>query len=161
LHDRFRHDPKTSSKPSRPGYVPPYLTVLEAQRDMVAHLHVVYAGERRLMDVHDLRRDWADVIDAPASKPPQINLRPLSVGSDGWRVDRTDAEAYGDIREYHRDGLRRLATVAGMPHGKLHDRADRLLAGDGTDDDRDVAGVTLLWATGARFTTASPSLRPA
>jgi len=95
LHDRFRYDPAAASKPSRPGYVPLYLTVLEAQRNMVAHLHVVYAGERRLMDVHDLRRDWGDVIDAPASKPPQINLRPLSVRSDRWRVDRADAEAYG------------------------------------------------------------------
>lgn len=160
LHDRFRHDPKTSSKPSRPGYVPPYLTVLEAQRDMVAHLHVVYAGERRLMDVHDLRRDWGDVIDAPPSKPPQINLRPLSIGSDGWRVNRVDDEAYGDIRDYHRDGLRRLATLTEISHGELHDRADRLLAGDGTDDDRNVAGLVLLWATGARFTTAGGGLQP-
>jgi len=161
LHDRFRHDPKTSSKPSRPGYVPPYLTVLETHRDMVAHLHVVYAGERRLMDINDLRGDWGDVIDAPPSKPPCIDVRRLSVGSDGWEVTRGDDDPYGDIRDYHRDGLRRLATVAGMPHGELHDRADRLLAGDGTDEDRDVAGVTLLWATGAQFTTAGGGLCPA
>jgi hypothetical protein len=58
LHDRFRYDPADPSKPNRPGYVPPHLTVLETHRDMVAHLHVVYGGKRRLMDAGDLRRDW-------------------------------------------------------------------------------------------------------
>ena len=35
-----------------------------------------------------------------------------------------------------------------------------MLAGDGTDDDRDLAGLTLLWATGSQFTTAGGDLQP-
>jgi hypothetical protein len=132
--------------------------------DLVAHLHVVYAGERRLMDFHDLRQDWEEVLEAPSWKRPRIHLASLKVESGTWRVKHSEGESnvaqtYGNIRDYHRDMLRRLAELADMSHEEIHTRADRLLEGDGTDKDRDLAGLTLLWATEARLTTASPSLR--
>lgn len=163
-HDRFTYDPVSQSKPNRPGYVPPHLTILEPHQDFVAHLHVVYAGERRLMDANDLRRDWGDVLDAPPEKPPRIHLAKLKIGSDGWKVTHSEnnqdvPRSYGDIRDYHRKPLRRLAEVASISHEELHDRADALLSGDGTDYDRKLAGLTLPWTTGANFMTASPTLR--
>jgi hypothetical protein len=69
--------------------------------------------------------------------------------------------SYGNIRDYHRESLRRLAQLAEMSHERLHERADALLAGEGTPRDRDLAGLALPWATEARFTTAADALKRA
>jgi hypothetical protein len=45
-----------------------------------------------------------------------------------------------------------------MPHEEIHDRADALLAGEGTDEDRDLSGLAVPWTTEARLVTATPAL---
>jgi len=55
---------------------------------MMAHLHVVYGGKRRLMNADELRADWGDVLDAPPSKPPRLHLATLRVGQGEWQVNR-------------------------------------------------------------------------
>lgn len=164
LHrDRFTYD--AVSRP-RPGYVPDYLSVLETHDDLVAHLHVVYGGEERVMARSDLRADWADLLDAPPSKPPQVDVRTLSLGAEAWTVTAVDGEPErhdGDIRNHHRDGLRDLAALASMPPRALHGLADDLANGLGKEQEegRRLAGLALPFATEARFTTTARSLSTA
>lgn len=164
LHrDRFGYSPV--GRP-RPDGVPDYVAVLEPQRDLTAHLHVAYGGEERVMAEADLRADWADLLDAPASKPPQVRVQTLSLDSDDWRVTAEDGEpveSYGGIREYFGAGTRSLTTLAGMAPDDLHGLADDLRNGALGEDARgeawDLAGLALPWATGTWFTTGSNGLR--
>jgi hypothetical protein len=181
LHARFGY---SRADRSRPGKVPEYLAVLEPQGDMVAHLHVVYAAPR-LMDHADLRADWAELLEVPAWKP-QVFLRRLEVTPEGWQPvasgqasPEVDAEQAGqqaetgeqaatdggevllagDLRDYLRGPLRHLSRLASLGHADLHDRADALLAGEGSEQDRHLARQALYWPGGARYTTASQAVR--
>jgi len=161
LHDRFRYS--RADRP-RPGHVPDYVAVLEPQRDLVAHLHVVYGGEERVMAREDLRADWADLVDAPASKPPQVDVRTLSLDVDEWTVTAVDGEnvpAYDGVREYHREGFRALARLAEMEADALHGLADDVANGYRQDEGRSLAGLALPFATGARFVSASRAVSAA
>lgn len=160
LHrDRFGYS--RQDRP-RPGYVPDYMAVLEPQEKLVAHLHVVYGGEERVMTESNLREDWADLLDAPAGKPPQVDVRTLSLDRVGWSVTAVDGEEvdpYDGIREYHRAGVQSLATLASMAPDDLHGLAADLENGLRVDVGRDLAGLALLFATGMWFTTYSNGLR--
>jgi hypothetical protein len=158
LHSRFRYS--RADRP-RPGHVPDYLAVLEPQGDLVAHLHVVYGGEERVMAQGDLRADWADLLDAPASKPPQVDVRTLSLSGEAWTVtavDGEDVDAYGGVREYHREAFRALSRLAEMEPDALRGLADDLANGFRQDEGRPLAGLALLFATEARLATASRAL---
>jgi len=178
LHDRLRYS--RADRP-RPGEVPEYLAVLEPQGDMVAHLHVVYAA-RRLMHHADLRADWAELLEVPAWKP-QVFLRRLEVTPEGWRPvasgqpecpevqagqraetgeqalpDGGEVLLAGNLRDYLRGPLRHLSRLAALPHAEVHDRADALLAGEGTVQDRHLARQALYWPEETRYTTCSQAV---
>ncbi|MDW7538260.1 hypothetical protein [Haloferax volcanii] len=158
LHSRFRYS--RADRP-RPGHVPDYLAVLEPQRDLVAHLHVVYGGEERVMAREDLRADWADLLDAPPGKPPQVDVRTLSLSPTEWSVaavDGEDVDAYPGVREYHREGFRALARLAEMEPDALRGLADDLANGFRQDEGRPLAGLALPFATEARLTTTARAL---
>lgn len=183
LHARFGYS--RADRP-RPGEVPEYLAVLEPQGDMVAHLHVVYAA-RRLMHRADLRADWAELLEVPAWKP-QVFLRSLEVTPEGWRPvtseqataspevqaqqpgqqgetseqavpDGGEVLLAGDVRDYLRGPLRHLSRLAALPHAEVHDRAEALLAGEGSERDRHLARQALYWPEESRYTTASQALQ--
>lgn len=184
LHARFGYS--RADRP-RPGEVPAYLAVLEPQGDMVAHLHVVYAAPR-LMHHADLRADWAELLEVPAWKP-QVFLRRLEVTPEGWQPVATGQQSpevdagqagqpaveageqavpyggevllAGDLRDYLRGPLRHLSRLAALPHADLHDRADALLAGEGSEQDRHLARQALYWPGEARYTTASQAVSEA
>jgi len=158
LHSRFRYS--RADRP-RPGHVPDYLAVLEPQGDLVAHLHVVYGGEERVMAREGLRADWADLLDAPPGKPPQVDVRTLSLSGEAWTVtavDGGDVDAYEGVREYHREGFRALSRLAGMEPDTLRGLADDVANGFRTDEGRRLAGLALPFATEARLATASRAL---
>jgi len=158
LHSRFWYS--RADRP-RPGHVPDYLAVLEPQGDLVAHLHVIYGGEERVMAREDLREDWADLLDAPASKPPQVDVRTLSLAGGAWTVtavDGEDVDAYDGVREYHREGFRALSRLAEMEPDALRGLADDLANGFRQDEARPLVGLALPFATEARLATASRAL---
>jgi hypothetical protein len=158
LHSRFRYSP--AHRP-RPGHVPDYLAVLEPQQDLVAHLHVVYGGEERLMAREDLQSDWADLIGAPPSKPPQVDVRTLSLSDEAWTVTAVDGEnpdSYDGIRDYHQQGFHALSRLAEMEPDTLRGLADDLTNGFRREEARPLAGLALPFATEARLTTSSQTL---
>jgi hypothetical protein len=158
LHSRFRYS--RADRP-RPGHVPDYLAVLEPQGDLVAHLHVVYGGEERVMAREGLRVDWADILDAPPGKPPQVDVRTLSLSGEAWTVtavDGGDVDAYEGVREYHREGFRALSRLAEMEPDTLRGLADDVANGFRMDEGRRLAGLALPFATEARLATASRAL---
>jgi hypothetical protein len=109
----------------------------------------------------DLRADWADLLDAPASKPPQVDVRTLSLSGEAWTVtavDGEDVDAYGGVREYHREAFRALSRLAEMEPDALRGLADDLANGFRQDEGRPLAGLALLFATEARLATASRAL---
>lgn len=158
LHSRLRYS--RADRP-RPGHVPDYLAVLEPQQDLVAHLHVLYGGEERVMAREDLRTDWADLLDAPPSKPPQVDVRTLSLTGEAWSVtavDGEDVDAYGGVREYHREGFRALSRLAEMEPDALRGLADDLANGFQKDAARPLAELALPFSTEARLTTTARAI---
>lgn len=158
LHSRFRYS--RADRP-RPGHVPDYLAVLEPQQDLVAHLHILYGGEERVMAREDLREDWADLLDAPPSKPPQVDVRTLLLSPEAWTVAAVDGDSvdeYGDVREYHREVFRDLSRLAEMEPDALRGLADDLANGFRKDEARPLAGLALPFATEKRLITTSKSL---
>lgn len=187
--DRLSYDPVDSEKPSRPGRVPPYVWVQEPHRDGWAHRHVIFGGERRLMDADDVRRDWADCLSIPdcVDVTPWVRLGTIQL-ADGWHVvDSEDAgpsvlapatastpivadggaaaptqyQDAGGLRPYYRKGMTRLVETASLAVGELRERANRLAQPslEPTEQDRELARLPFMWAAEARFTGCSDRLR--
>lgn len=191
--ETYRHrlpfDPADPEKPSRPGYVPPYLWVQEPHRDGWAHRHVIFGGERRLMDADDVRRDWAECLHIPdcVDLTPWIRVDTIQL-AEGWHVvDSEDAgpsalapanastpavadggaavpaqfRDAGGLRRYYRKGMTRLVEIASLEVGELRERADRLMKPslESLEQDRELARLSFMWAAEARFTGASDRLR--
>jgi hypothetical protein len=162
LHDRLGSSPAAGSDlAARPEEVPPHVVFVEPHRSGVAHLHVVYLGVSRLVDWRALRAMWAEVVGA--SGPVQVDIRSLGIRGDRWVVRRrsggeTVAE-YGRIREYLLGTVRRLARLASLSSEAVFERADALAGGEGTAEDRDLAALAVVWASGCEVVTPSRSLR--
>lgn len=187
--NRLSFDPADPEKPSRPGYVPLYLWVQEPHRDGWAHRHVIFGGERRLMDADDVRRDWAECLDIPdcVDVTPWIRVGTIQL-AEGWHVvDSEDAgpsalapanastpavadggavvpaqyRDAGGLRPYYRKAMTRLVKLASLEVRELRECADRLMTPslEPEDKDRELARLSFMWAAEARFTGASDRLR--
>jgi hypothetical protein len=188
LHDRLRYS--RDDRP-RPGEVPAYLAVLEPQGDMVAHLHVVYAVRRlmhhadlradwaELLEVPAWKpqvflrslevtpEGWRPVVSEQATPSPEQAQQPeVQAGQQAESGEQAVPDGgevllAGDVRDYLRGPLRHLSRLAALPHAEVHDRADALLAGEGTEQDRHLARQALYWPEESRYTTASQAVREA
>lgn len=185
FRDRLRYSTGTRERPGPDGETPPYVWVREPQRDGWAHGHIQFPGLTNL-DPDVIRADWAECLDIPACAEvtPWVRVDELRL-EDGWHVvDRQEGgqgpSAYapgtveadeGDqplvadgsglpgLRAYYSKGPRRLTELAALSPDEVAERGAALLAGEGTDRDRDLARLTFMWAVEARFWDASPPLR--
>jgi len=186
FRDRLRYSTGTRERPGPDGETPPYVWVREPQRDGWAHGHIQFPGLTNL-DPDVIRADWAECLDIPACAEvtPWVRVDELRL-EDGWHVvDRQEggqgpsADAPGTVeadegdqplvadgsglpglRAYYSKGPRRLTELAALSPDEVAERGAALLAGEGTDRDRDLARLTFMWAVEARFWDASPPLRP-
>lgn len=186
--DRLSYDPSSPEKPSRPGYVPLYMWVQEPHRDGWAHRHVIFGGERRLMDADDLRKDWSECLRIPecADVRPWVRLDKIQL-AEGWHVVESNGagpsalapvdtpapiaadggavvpEQYrdaGGLRRYYQKGMARLTELASLEVEELRQRARRLMKPslEPTERDRELARLSFMWAAEAEFTRASSRL---
>ena len=186
--DRLSYDPSSPEKPSRPGYVPPYMWVQEPHRDGWAHRHVIFGGERRLMDADALRKDWSDCLRIPdcADVRPWVRLDMIQL-AEGWHVVESNGagrsalapidtttpiaadggavvpEQYrdaGGLRRYYQKGMARLTELASLEVEQLRQRARRLMKPslEPAEQDRELARLSFMWAAEAEFTRASSRL---
>lgn len=182
FRDRLRYS--RADRP-RPGYVPPYVWVQEPHRDGWAHRHVIFGGERRLMDAGDVREDWAECLNIPActDATPWLRLATLRL-SDGWHVVESDEpgtpalspasshppavadggasipkqyQDAGGLRPYYRKGMTRLVEMAASSVSELYEQADRLENSncEATDRDREMARLAFMWPTAPPLTDSS------
>lgn len=163
------YDPETG--PSRPGFRPESIHVLEWTDSGLPHLHVVYFGVGWLTTHDALSGYWS------GKQGSVVYLRRLSKrggmwlwsggdadgeatredGEDGPRDDGEDAEDVPDRRPraYLSKALGTLSTVADMTPGEVEDRAVRTREGEGGD----VWKASLYWATGKQVWGGSPGLK--
>ncbi|MCU4716621.1 hypothetical protein [Halapricum hydrolyticum] len=149
LHARWRR-PKQDGSRNRPGEVPPHVIVVEAQGDLTAHAHIVYAGRPQPED--DLKAEWGEIVDAPPWKPPQVSVESVSVD---------DAAAVERLFGYFGETARDLERLAAMSADRLEGHADDLVARTAPDEVRRLARLALLFATESRIVRATPGLRDA
>lgn len=185
FRDRLRYSTRTRERPGPDGETPAYVWVREPQRDGWAHGHIQFPGLTTL-NPDAIRADWAECLDIPACAEvtPWVRVDELRL-EDGWHVvgrqeggERRPVDAPGAVeaggsdeplvadgsglpglRAYYSKGPRRLTELAALSPDEVAERGAALLAGEGTDRDRDLARLTFMWAAEARFWDASPSLR--
>lgn len=152
------YDPKSADRPSRPGYRPSNLYVLEFTDSGLPHLHVVFFGvpwvttQAALADYWE-RRGQGRVVD----------VRRLSNRRGRWRWsgDSPDDAAGRTPRDYLSKSIRALSTVADMTPGDLFDAAAVRRSGDPVDAAADLWKIALYWATGKRFFDGTDELTAA
>ncbi|MEA5406972.1 hypothetical protein VB773_04865 [Haloarculaceae archaeon H-GB2-1] len=149
------YNPKSPDRPSRPGYRPPNLYVLEFTDSGLPHLHVVFFGvpwvtTQAALSTYWERREQGRVVD----------VRRLSNRRGRWRWsgDRPDDAAGQTPRDYLSKSIRALSTVADMTPGDLFDAAAARRSGDPIDALADLWKIALYWATGKRFFDGSGEL---
>lgn len=73
-------------------------------------------------------------------------------------LDGDEVLLVGDLWDYLHGPPRYLSRLAALDHAEVHEQADALLAGEGTEQDRHLVRQALCWL-GDRYTTASKAVR--
>ncbi|QZA87616.1 hypothetical protein K0C01_07300 [Salinarchaeum sp. IM2453] len=156
LSSWLEYDP--ASGPSRPGFRPTNLYVLEFTDSGLPHLHVVYFGvswvttQAALADYWE-RREQGRVVDV---------RRLLKRGGDfvirtDDLPDDPDADGKRTARSYLAKSLRTLSAVTDTSPGDVDEASSTRRSGD-VNDDADLWKPALYWATGKAFFDGSPEL---
>jgi hypothetical protein len=147
------------SGPSRPGFRPSNLYVLEFTDSGIPHLHVVYFGVRWLTPQWNLVDYWDE-----RGQGRVVDVRRLSKRGEEFVMptdalpDDPDADGKRTARSYLGKSLRSLSTVASMDPGGVVDAASARRSGDPRDADDALWKVALYWALERRFFSGSPEL---
>jgi len=158
LSSWLAYDPE--SGPSRPGFRPSNLYVLEFTDSGIPHLHVVYFGVQWLTTQAALSRYWGD----SRGQGDVVDVRRLSKRGGEFVMptnalpDDPDANGKRTARSYLGKSLRSLSTVAGMDPEGVADAASAQRSGDQRDTDDALWKVALYWALERRFFGGSPEL---
>lgn len=153
------YDPKSPDKPSRPGYRPPNLSVVEFTDSGLPHLHVVFFGLRWVTTQAALSRYWED-----RGQGRVVDVRQLSKrgGEFVMSIDGLPDDPGGGgkrtARGYLGKSLWSLSELVDMPPGDVFDAAIDRRSGDPVDVPGDLWKLGLYWATGKRFFAGSPVL---
>lgn len=157
LSSWLEYDPK--SGPSRPGFRPTNLSVLEFTDSGLPHLHVVYFGIRWVTTQGELADYWEG-----RGQGRVVDVRQLSKRG-GEFVMRTDdlpddnTAGKRTARAYLGKSIRTLLTIADMTPADVFDAATSRRAGDDRDDTPDdLWKLALYWALEKRFFSGSPEL---
>lgn len=157
LSSWLAYDPE--SGPSRPGFRPSNLSVLEFTDSGIPHLHVVYFGvqwlttQEALSDYWD-RRGQGRVVDVRQLE----KHRGRFVMPTDALPDDPDTDGKRSARLYLGKALRSLSTVAGMDPEDVTNAASARRSGDPQDTDDALWKVALYWALERRFFNGSPEL---
>lgn len=149
------YDPKSANRPSRPGYRPSNLYVLEFTDSGLPHLHVVFFGIPWVTTQAALSTYWER-----RGQGRLVDVRRLSNRRGRWRWsgDSPDDAAGRTPRDYLSKSIRALSTVADMTSGDLFDAAATRRSGDPVDAPADLWKIALYWAIGKRFFDGSGEL---
>jgi len=156
LSSWLAYDP--DSGPSRPGFRPTNLYVLEFTDSGLPHLHVVYFGVSWVTTQGALADYWER-----RGQGRVVDVRRLSKRGGDFVIrtddlpDDPDADGKRTARSYLGKSLRTLSAVADMSPGDVDDAASARRSGD-VDDDADLWKIALYWATGKAFFDGSPEL---
>jgi hypothetical protein len=157
LSSWLAYDPE--SGPSRPGFRPSNLYVLEFTDSGIPHLHVVYFGVRWLTPQWNIADYWDD-----RGQGRVVDVRRLSKRGGEFVMptdalpDDPDADGKRTARSYLGKSLRSLSTVAGMAPEDVGEAASARRSRDPRDTDDALWKVALYWALERRFFGGSPEL---